>query len=275
MRVCSENTVATIKIHDLYKKYQHRPPVNRVFPSIPAVILPANCQEGILLRRYKRFLADVLLEDGQTLTVHCPNSGSMRGCSTPGSPVLISRSDNAKRKYPWTLEMVRDQDVWIGVHTGRTNALVREGLESGVIDDFGVIRSITPEVVVGTRSRLDFRLETDRGAVYLEVKNCSLAENEVALFPDAVTSRGTKHLHELVRLAAAGYGAAVLFCVQREDAKRCAPAARIDPVYAATVVWAASQGVDFFAYQAKVSPQVLLVSRKLPFFSSEPLLDGS
>jgi len=229
------------------------------------MLLPPTCQTGILLRRYQRFLADVLLEDGQTLTVHCPNSGAMRGCSAPGSPVLISHSDGPKRKYAWTLEMVQDRGIWIGVHTGRTNRLVREGLESGVIAAFGAIRTVTPEVVVSGRSRLDFCLETDRGRVYLEVKNCSLAENGVALFPDAITQRGTKHLHELVRLAEAGYGAAVLFCVQRSDARRCMPAVGIDPVYAETAAWAAGQGVRFLAYQAEVRPQVITIRQQIPF----------
>lgn len=229
------------------------------------MLLPPCCQTGILLKRYKRFLADVRLRDGKTLTVHCSNSGSMRGCSTPGSPVLISHSESAKRKYAWTLEMVQEQGVWIGIHTGRTNGLVREGLENGSITDFGHIRSIVPEVVVSAGSRLDFRLETDQGIAYLEVKNCSLVEQGVALFPDAVTSRGTKHLHELVRLSANGCVAAVLFCVQREDADQCAPAADIDPLYAQTVAWAASQGVLFLAYQAEVHPEAIRIRRKIPF----------
>ena len=229
------------------------------------MLLPTNCQTGLLCKRYKRFLADVLLKDGQTLTVHCPNSGSMRGCAEPGSPALISRSDNPGRKYAWTLEMVQHQGVWIGVHTGRTNHLVREALENGVINDFGRLRSITPEVKVSDKSRLDFLLEGDQGAAYLEVKNCSLAEDNIAFFPDAVTSRGAKHLHELVRLAEAGFGAAVLFCIQRSDAALCKPAAHIDPVYAETVAWAAGQGVRFLAYQAEVNPQAIAITRKIPF----------
>jgi sugar fermentation stimulation protein A len=135
----------------------------------------------------------------------------------------------------------------------------------GVIDDFGDIRMVTPEVVVSAKSRLDFLLETDRGRVYLEVKNCSLAEKGIAFFPDAVTSRGTKHLLELVRLVEAGYGAGVLFCVQRGDATLCKPAAHIDRVYAETVAWAAGEGVRFLAYQADVQPQVIRISRKIPF----------
>lgn len=230
------------------------------------MLLPDSCQGGTLIRRYKRFLADVQLSDGQVLTVHCPNSGSMRGCSTPGSPVLISRADNPKRKYGWSLEMVQEQGVWIGIHTGRTNHLVHEALQRGIINDFGALTAIVPEVKVSDKSRLDFRLDTEaQGRVFLEVKNCSLAEAGVALFPDAITSRGAKHLHELVQLAAAGFGAAVLFCIQRSDAQLCKAAGHIDPVYAETVRWAAGQGVRFLAYQAEVSPQEIAIRRPLPF----------
>lgn len=238
------------------------------------MLLPTSCQTGTLIKRYKRFLADIRLADGQVLTVHCPNSGSMRGCSTPGSAVLISRADNGKRKYAWTLEMVHEQGVWIGIHTGRTNHLVREALENGVIDDFGPLRAIIPEVRVSDRSRLDFLLEGDRGTAYLEVKNCSLAENGIAFFPDAVTSRGSRHVHELVRLVEAGFGAAVLFCIQRGDATCCKPAAHIDPLYAEAVAWASSQGVRFLAYQAEVSPQAITITRRIPFFVTEQPTDG-
>ena len=247
---------------------------SRLFPPLAApgaaaspraMHLPQTKQSAVLLKRYKRFLADVRLAGGQTLTVHCPNSGSMRGCSTPGSPVVISRSDNPARKYPWTLEMVQEDGVWIGVHTGRTNTLVREGLENGVIDDFGRILTITPEVVVSARSRLDFLIETDQGRVYVEVKNCSLAQDRTALFPDAVTVRGTKHIAELTRLSEAGFGTAVLFCVQRGDADRCRPAAEIDPVYARAVASAAARGVQFLAYQAEVRFEAITITRKIPF----------
>jgi sugar fermentation stimulation protein A len=179
--------------------------------------------------------------------------------------VVISHSDGPKRKYAWTLEMVQHQGVWIGVNTSRTNGIVREGLELGVINEFGRIETIKSEVVVSAKSRLDFLLETKAGRVYLEVKNCSLAEERVASFPDAVTARGARHLHELVRLAEAGYGAAVLFCVQRSDAASCQPAAGIDPVYAQTVAWARARGVQFLAYQAEVRPEAITIIRKIPF----------
>ena len=232
--------------------------------------LPPDCLNGILARRYKRFLADVILENGTTCTVHCPNSGSMRGCSEPGSPVIISRSDNPGRKYPWTLELVQANGVWIGINTSRTNALVREGLENGIITDFGVPREIRREVRVSQASRLDFLVETAQGRLYLEVKNCSLAENGTALFPDAVTVRGARHLEELARLRMHGFGAALLFCVQREDNDRFMPAASIDPHYAQTLVRVWRQGVQVVAYQARVTPEEIKIIRPLPcHFESE------
>lgn len=197
--------------------------------------------------------------------MHCPNSGSMRGCSAPGSQVLVSRSENSGRRYPWTLEMVRHESGWIGVNTARTNGLIREALEQGIIRDFSGIRSIRQEVVVSERSRLDFLLETEQGSVYLEVKHCSLAEEGVALFPDAVTVRGAKHLHELATLVEAGHRASVLFCVQRSDAVCCRPAAGIDPVYAKTVAWAQARGVGFLAYQANVRPDAITIEGRIPF----------
>lgn len=231
--------------------------------------LPPIRQFGVLIRRYKRFLADVFLKNGKILTVHCPNSGSMRGCSDPGSPIIISKSDNPKRKYAWTLEMVKKNGVWIGVNTVLTNKLVHEALSDGIITDFGPVLSIRPEVKVSDHSRLDFQLETEAGRVYLEVKNCSLAENNVALFPDAVTARGTKHLLELVRLKEEGFGSAVLFCVQRADGDRFAPAATIDPVYAQTLAEVRDRGVRVLAYRADVAPEEITISAPLPVVPGE------
>lgn len=219
-------------------------------------------QKCLLRRRYRRFLADVLLDDGSTLTVHCPNSGSMLGCSTPGSEAIISRSDRPGRQYPWTLEMVREAGVWIGVNTARTNALVREGIEAGVID-LGPWREIRPEVRVAGGSRLDFLLEGDT-PLYLEVKNCSLAVDRVALFPDAVTARGARHLEALMTLRRAGMGAAIVFCVQREDADSFSPARHIDPHYGAMLDQAAAAGVRLLACRALVRPDELRIVGTLP-----------
>lgn len=219
---------------------------------------------GILVKRYKRFLADILLGDDSILTVHCPNSGSMRGCSSPGSPVIISRSDNPKRKYPWTLEMVRENHTWIGVNTGLTNHLVREALENGTIDDFGDIETIRPEVTVSEHSRLDFLVTNGSRATYLEVKNCSLVEGGVAMFPDAVTRRGTRHLLELAKLKGRGNGAGLIFCVQRGDAESFRPAAHIDPEYAAVLREVCGRGVRAVAYRADVRPGAIKIVKKLP-----------
>ncbi|HHD57121.1 MAG TPA: DNA/RNA nuclease SfsA [Desulfobulbaceae bacterium] len=233
------------------------------------MILPPVQQFGTLIRRYKRFLADISLTTGETLTVHCPNSGSMRGCSDPGSPVMISKADNPKRKYGWTLEMVQHDNIWIGVNTARTNNVVHEALENGTINDFGHILSIRPEIQVSDRSRLDFQLETETCTAYLEVKNCSLAENGTAMFPDAVTARGTKHLHELDRLRRAGNECAVLFCIQRADADRFMAAVAIDPVYAQALRQVEKNGVKVLAYQAGVTPEAITLTTKLPVYTDE------
>ncbi|KPJ99731.1 MAG: transcriptional regulator [Desulfobacterales bacterium SG8_35] len=221
-------------------------------------------QSGILIRRYKRFLADIELADGSLLTVHCPNSGSMMGCSKPGSPVLFSRSDNPGRKYPHTLEMIQAGDTLVGVNTSLTNKLVRESLENGVVTDFGRLESIMQEVKTSDNTRLDFLLQQDGQSIFMEVKNCSLAENRVAMFPDAVTVRGTKHLHELAALKNQGHGGAVFFCVQRGDADWFMPASHIDPVYAGTLAQVAEAGVLVIAYQAKISPEEIKITRRLP-----------
>ena len=221
-------------------------------------------QPGTLVRRYKRFLADVQLDNDEIITVHCPNSGSMLGCSVPGSPVLLSRADNPRRKYPQTLEMVQSGTVWVGVNTALTNRLVREALEKGVIIEFGPLDAITQEIKTSDSTRLDFLLQQGGNRIFMEVKNCSLAVNRVAMFPDAVTARGTKHLRELAVLRQQGNLAAVLFCVQREDADYFRPAAHIDPLYADTLVTAAAAGVMVLAYQAVVSPRAIRIVRKLP-----------
>lgn len=221
-------------------------------------------QEALLLRRYKRFLADVLLPDGRELTVHCPNSGSMLGCQEPGSPVMLSRSENPQRKYPHTLEMVKVKRTWVGINTALTNSLVREGIEQGRITDFGQISHIQPEVKINDRSRLDFLLQRGNEKIFLEVKNCTLVAGDAAMFPDAATARGTKHLRELAALSESGFSAAVLFCVQRQDAEVFSAAAAIDPLYAKTLREVQRQGVMVLAYQAMVAPTAIEIFRSIP-----------
>jgi len=225
---------------------------------------PKPLQPAIFLRRYKRFLVDVRLPDQSEVAVHCPNTGSMTGCLAPGCEVRLLDSDSPARKCRYTLELTRPGTGWIGVNTSRTNALVREAIQTGVVTEFGAIDHCQAEVKVSARSRLDFRLQRGKQSIYMEVKNCTLAENGAALFPDAVTARGSKHLRELVDLRRQGHGAAVFFCVQRHDANRFAPASHIDPDYAHTLREAAQAGVMVLAYQAEVEETGIVVRRSLP-----------
>ncbi len=222
-------------------------------------LLPAT-----LIRRYKRFLADVQLADGSLLTVHCPNSGSMAGCGEEGSPVLLSKSDNPRRKYAYTWEMVQVNGGWVGINTMRTNHLAREAFAAGVVSEIGFVDEIRAEVKVSERSRLDFLLRQGDEQIYVEVKNCTLVEDGAAMFPDAVTARGTKHLEELVKLRRDGFGAVIFFCVQRGDGDYFSPATHIDPVYAETLRRVVAQGVMVLAYRAKVGPESILVTESLP-----------
>lgn len=221
-------------------------------------------KQGTLIKRYKRFLADIKLPDGSNITVHCPNSGSMRSCSEPGSPVCYSRSDNPKRKYPHTLEMVHNGKTWIGVNTSRTNRIVAEAIENKQIKELNHFESIRREVKTSAESRLDLLLEGGGKQTYIEVKNCSLAENGQALFPDAVTARGTKHLRELARLVNLGHRGVIFFLVQRLDCNGFSPAAAIDSVYAATLAEVQLKGVELLAYQAEVTPVSIEIVRSLP-----------
>ncbi|MFH7320842.1 DNA/RNA nuclease SfsA [Desulfurivibrio sp. D14AmB] len=227
--------------------------------------LPPHLIRARMIRRYQRFLADVRLEDGRELTVHCPNSGSMLGCIEENGEVVLSVSTNPGRKYPHTLELVKVAGVWVGINTARSNALAREALENGVIRELQPLAAIRAEVKVSAHSRLDFLLDHGGGRLtYLEVKNCTLAEDGLALFPDAVTSRGTRHLGELLSLVQAGHGAALLFCVQRGDVGSFAPAGRIDPAYAAALGEAAAGGVRILAYRAAPTPGRILLDTPLP-----------
>ncbi|MEW6219547.1 MAG: DNA/RNA nuclease SfsA [Thermodesulfobacteriota bacterium] len=227
----------------------------------PEPLLP-----GRLVRRFQRFLAEVDLAGDRRILAHCPNSGSMLGLAVPGSPVLVSPAPLRRgRKLAYTLEMVAVEGFWVGVHTGRTNALAQEALEAGVIRELGRPLAIRPEVRLGPDCRLDFLLTLPSGPLFLEVKNCTLVRNGIARFPDAVTVRGTKHLRHLTALAAAGQGAAVLFVVQRGDALLFQAEAGIDPVYAAALDQAAAAGVQVLAYRATLAPGAITVDTPLPW----------
>ena len=226
--------------------------------------------QGNLIKRYKRFLADVRMDNDEIITAHCPNTGTMLSCSTTGSRVCLSISDNPKRKYPFTLEMVEDNSTWVGVNTARTNKLVAESLAQGQIAEFDDIKAVKTEIKTSDHTRLDLQVVHGESSTFIEVKNCSLAVDRWAMFPDAVTVRGTKHLHELMRLSQQGQKTCIFFLVQRTDADQFCPASHIDDVYSNTLQQAAAAGVMVLVYQAEVSPEKIEVVRSLPcsLFSS-------
>lgn len=223
---------------------------------------------GRLDRRYQRFLADVTLDDGRRLTCHCPNTGAMLGCAEPGLRVWLSRSDRRGRKYAHTWEQVETaQGVRVGIHTGRTNTLVREALGvEGALPELAGCETVRAEVSVpGAPMRADFRLDGPGGPCFLEVKNVTAAvEQGVALFPDAPSRRGVRHLEVLSGLAGEGGRAVLVFCAQRADVTEVRPADRIDPAYGRALRAAIAAGVEVLALGARVDDHGIAVDRRLP-----------
>jgi len=221
------------------------------------VIIKPPLQPARLIKRYKRFLADVDLPDTSSITLHCPNTGSMKNCLYPGNRVWYSDSGNPKRKYPCTWYFTEDlQQNIIGIHTGLSNQLAREAILSGRIADLSGYGKLTSEMRYGAQnSRIDFYLsehERELPDCYVEVKNVSLlSQDGVGLFPDAVTARGQKHLEELILVREQGYRAVLLFCVQHSGIERLMPADQIDPVYGRLLRKASAEGVEVLAYGAR------------------------
>lgn len=220
--------------------------------------------EGRLIRRYKRFLADVELSDGSIVMVHCPNSGSMKGCAVPGSRVWLSTSDNPKRKLPLTWELAEVNGCMIGLNTGLPNRLTREAIEKGTVVELHGYDTIRPEVPYGDHSRIDLLLESPGCRCYVEVKNVTLVEDGRALFPDAVTTRGQKHLNELMRVVREGDRGVIFFTVQRGDGHAVSPADAIDPEYGRLLRLAIQNGVEALAYRAEVTTDEIRLTEKLP-----------
>ncbi|WP_110669281.1 DNA/RNA nuclease SfsA [Salinicola halophilus] len=230
---------------------------------------------GTLLRRYKRFLADVRLDDGREVVAHCPNTGSMRAVNVPGCRVWLSPSTNPARKLAWTWELIELPDGqggvdWASVHTGRTNALVAQALRANTIVELAGFIAFKREVgVVG--SRLDFRLERDGApATYVEVKQVTLKERDGhGYFPDAVSERGRRHLEALATLVEQGHRAVLLYCAAHTGIADVAPAAHRDPAYAHTLMAVAERGVEVLAYGCRrlgpaSAPTGLAIDRRLP-----------
>lgn len=222
---------------------------------------------GTLIKRYKRFLADVVLENGQQITAHSPNTGSMLGCAEPGSKVWLRDTANPKRKYPYAWELTTStQGSLVGINTGIVNHLVSEAIDNGVVAELQDYDEIRSEVKYGAEnSRIDLLLqaEGDRADCYLEIKNVTAVDAEgTAIFPDAVSQRATRHLRELMHVIELGQRGMIFFCIQRDDINSFKPADNIDPEYGQMLRKAIEAGVEAVAYRADVSPQgVVLTTR--------------
>lgn len=232
------------------------------------MLFAPELEQGRLLRRYKRFLADIELPTGEQLTIHCPNTGSMLNCMREGGDVWFTRSNDPKRKLPGTWELSETPQGRLAcINTGRANALVEEALRAGIITELAGFHTLRREVAYGEeRSRVDFYLEYAEGPAYVEVKSVTLGypDSAVAAFPDAVTQRGAKHLRELASLARQGVRAVQLYCVNLSGVEAVRPAQEIDDAYAQALRAAVRDGVEVLAYGTRVETTGIVIDRPLP-----------
>ncbi|KAA3609776.1 MAG: DNA/RNA nuclease SfsA [Calditrichaeota bacterium] len=220
---------------------------------------------GKLIKRYKRFLADIKLDDGNVITAHCANSGSMKTCDTAGWRVLVSDSLNPKRKLRYTFEMIHNEKCWIGINTQIPNKLAKEAIESGIIKELQGYDKILPEQKYGVNSRIDLLLTNAVEKCFVEVKSVTLVQDGDYQFPDSVTARGLKHLNELLDMKKQGHRAVMLFIIQRSDGNIFKPAKDIDPKYSQRLREVYKDGVEVLVYLAKVSPEEIVLSHKIDF----------
>lgn len=206
---------------------------------------------GKLIRRYKRFLTDIVLDSGEEITAHLPNTGSMLSTKDPGSEVAVSFHPSPKRKFKWTLELVKSQGTWVGVNTSFSNRIVENAVSLKLIPELTGFHTLRREVKYGTGSRIDLLLEFQTQQCYVEVKNVTYRNGDGAYFPDAVTARGAKHLRELRQMVSEGHRAVMFFLVNRDDCKFISPAVQIDPAYAKELVSAVEAGVEVISYAVR------------------------
>lgn len=227
---------------------------------------PGTLVHATLIKRYKRFLADFRLGSGEVVTAHCANTGSMVTCLADDAPALLTRNDDPNRKLRYTWQALELADGWVGINTGVANALVAEALAHHRIPELSGYAQILPEQRYGQNSRIDFLLRApDRPDCHVEVKNVTLLlEPGMVGFPDAVTTRGQKHLTELTEVVAAGGRAVLLYCVQRASALRLAPAERFDPAYAQALRAAVAAGVEVLAWRARFDPSGPTLDAPIP-----------
>jgi sugar fermentation stimulation protein A len=227
---------------------------------------PQPLVRGTLVSRYKRFFADVVLDDGTALTAHCPNPGAMLGLNTPGLPCWVSRSDDPKRKLAHTLELVEADGGLVGINTMHPNRLVAEALAADAIPELSGYATHRREVRYGVNSRVDFLLQhPDRPPAWLEVKNCHLRRSgTLAEFPDCVAARSLKHLKALTAMVEAGDRAVVLFVIQRTDCDQFQACHDLDPAFATGLSQAIAEGVEVLAYACEVRLDGVAISRPVP-----------
>ncbi|MDX5360507.1 MAG: DNA/RNA nuclease SfsA [Alphaproteobacteria bacterium] len=228
--------------------------------QFPRPLVPAR-----LIRRYKRFLADVTLADGREVTVSCPNPGAMLGLADPGMDVFLEAHEGTSRKYPHSLELVRADGTLVGINTGRPNGLAVEAIAAGLVPEVPAGAPLRREVKYGASSRIDLLAEPEGAPpIYIEVKNVHLRRSErLAEFPDSVTARGAKHLREMSDMVAQGARALMLYIVQRDDCERFALAGDLDPGYAAAFAEARAAGVEVAVCACRIAPDEIVPVRRL------------
>ena len=228
---------------------------------------PSTLERGRLVQRYKRFFADVVMDDGREVTAHCPNPGAMLGLNLPGLPVWLSVSDSPTRKLPHTLELVEADGGLVGVNTMHPNRIVAEALAADAIPELSGYAEIRREVKYGENSRVDFLLTSPgRPPCWLEIKNCHLSRGGgLAEFPDCVAARSLKHLKELTREVEGGARAVMLYVIQRTDCDLFDTAPDLDPAYAAGLIDAAGRGVEILCYGCDISPDAVRIARPIPW----------
>ncbi len=238
--------------------------------SFQGMRFPSSLKRGVLIKRYKRFLSDVTLDTGETITATCPNTGSMRGLCEPGTPVWVSVSDSPTRKYKHTWELVENDagrgNGFVGINTHHPNKIVSESIEKGRIKSLKGYGTFKREQKYGENSRIDILLDDEaKGRVYIEVKNVTMMRKPgLAEFPDAVTARGAKHLEELGNMVDEGHRSVMLYLIQRTDATRFTLAQDIDPNYWEAFCTARKRGVEALAYVCDISTEGISIARSVP-----------
>ena len=220
---------------------------------------------GVFIKRYKRFFVDVQIKN-KVITAHCPNTGSMKGLLKEGNKVWLSKSNNPSRKLKYTLQIIKDNKSKVGVNTHLTNKIVLNALENNLIKEFSKDIKIKPEVRFGDNTRFDFLISKKNYKAFIEVKNVTLKRKpKIAEFPDAITSRGAKHIHELIKASKKGYKIYIAFIIQREDCDQLSIASDIDPEYSQILSKAIRNKLKVLCYDCKFSSKGIKLNKKIKF----------